>query len=46
MIRLVDLLVVQKDKQGNLTSSMQLTDFERMRLGALAGGLLGLQTGG
>ena len=26
VIRLVDLLVVQKDKQGNLTSSMQLTD--------------------
>jgi uncharacterized membrane protein len=49
MIRLVDLLVVQKDNQGKVTSSMQRTDlseWKRMRLGALAGGLLGLQTGG
>lgn len=48
VIRLVDLLFVQKDKQGNLTSSMDLTNLsecERMRLGALAGGLLSLQTG-
>lgn len=49
VIRLVDLLFVQKDNQGNLSSSMPLTNLserERMRLGALAGGLLGLQSGG
>jgi uncharacterized membrane protein len=49
VIRLVDLLVVQKDKRGNLTSSMPRTDLserERLRLGVLAGGLLGLQTEG
>jgi uncharacterized membrane protein len=49
VIRLVDLLVVQKDQEGGITSAMQLTDFsegERMRLGALAGGLLGLEVGG
>jgi uncharacterized membrane protein len=47
VIRLVDLLVVQKDKQGNLTASQPLTDLsQRLRLGALAGGLLGLQAEG
>jgi uncharacterized membrane protein len=49
VIRLIDLLVVQKDNQGNVTSSMQLTDLnerERMRLGTLASGLLGLQAEG
>lgn len=49
VIRLVDLLVVHKNLEGDITSAMQLTDFsedERMRLGALAGGLLGLEIGG
>jgi len=48
VIRLVDFLFIQKDNQGNLTSSMPLTNLserERMHLGALAGGLLGLQSG-
>jgi len=49
VIRLVDLLVVQKDKQGNFTPSMQMTklsEWKRLRLGALTGGLLGLQANG
>ena len=48
VIRLVDLLFVQKDKQGNLSNSMHMTDLseaERMRLGAVAGGLVGLGAG-
>ena len=48
-IRLVDRLVVQKDKRGNVTSFMQLTELserERMRPGTLAGALLGLQAEG
>ncbi len=49
VIRLVDLLVLQKDKQGNVTPSMPMTELsgrEQLRLGALASGLLGLQTRG
>ena len=49
VIRLVDLLFVQKDQQGNVSSSMHMTDLseaERERLGAVAGGLIGLRAGG
>jgi hypothetical protein len=49
VIRLVDLLFVQKDRQGNISSSMHMTDLseaERERLGAVAGGLIGLRAGG
>ena len=49
VIRLVDLLFVEKDQQGNVTSSMHMTDLseaERERLGAVAGGLIGLRAGG
>ena len=48
VIRVVDLLFVQKDKRGNISSAMHLTDLsedERQRLGAVAGGLIGLQAG-
>ena len=48
VIRLVDLLFVQKDKQGNVSNSMHMTDlseFERRRLGAVAGGLLAQSLG-
>jgi uncharacterized membrane protein len=49
VIRVVDLLFVQKDRQGNVSNAMHLTDLsetERQRLGAVAGGLIGLQAGG
>ena len=49
VIRLVDLLFVQKDKQGNISNTMHMTDLsesERRRLGAVAGGLIGLGAGG
>jgi uncharacterized membrane protein len=49
VIRVVDLLFVQKDKRGNISNAMHLTDLsedERLRLGAVAGGLIGLQVGG
>lgn len=49
VIRLVDLLFMQKDRQGNVSSSMHMTDLseaERERLGAVAGGLIGLRAGG
>ena len=44
VIRLVDLLFVEKDRRGNITSSMHATDLseaERERLGAVAGGIDG-----
>jgi hypothetical protein len=47
VIRLVDLLFVQKDKDGNVTDTMHLTDFseaERERLGSIASVLIGLGT--
>jgi uncharacterized membrane protein len=49
VIRLVDLLFVQKDAGGNISSSMHMTDLseaERLRLGAVAGGLIGLEIDG
>ena len=49
VIRLVDMLFVQKDRQGNVSNAMHMTDLseaERERLGAVAGGLIGLQIGG
>jgi uncharacterized membrane protein len=49
VIRVVDLLFVQKDKKGAVSNAMHLTDFsedERLRLGAVAGGLIGLQADG
>jgi uncharacterized membrane protein len=49
VIRLVDLLFVQKDQQGNIATSMHATDLsepERERLGAVVGGLIGLGAGG
>jgi uncharacterized membrane protein len=49
VIRLVDLLFVEKDQQGNIKSTMHATDLnedERERLGAVAGGLIGLGAGG
>ena len=49
VIRLIDVLFVEKDDKGDLKSSMHLTDLsetERVRLGEVAGGLLGLRAGG
>jgi uncharacterized membrane protein len=49
LIRVVDVLFVQKDAHGTVTNSMHQTDLsegERMRLGAIAGGLIGLREGG
>jgi hypothetical protein len=49
VIRLVDLLIVQKDQQGYVTSSMHATDLsveERQSLGAVAGALIGLGAAG
>jgi uncharacterized membrane protein len=49
VIRIVDVLFVQKDKHGSIENSMHLTDLsegERQRLGAIAGGLIGLSEGG
>ena len=49
VIRLVDLLFVEKDQRGNIKSTMHATDLnedERERLGAVAGGLIGLGAGG
>jgi uncharacterized membrane protein len=49
VIRVIDVLFVQKAQNGAVSSSMHLTDLseaERMRLGAIAGGLIGLRAGG
>jgi uncharacterized membrane protein len=49
LIRVIDVLFVQKAQNGSISSSMHMTDLsedERMRLGAIAGGLIGLQAGG
>ena len=49
VIRIVDVLFVQKDRHGSIEDSMHLTDLsehERERLGAIAGGLIGLREGG
>ena len=49
VIRIVDILFVQKDKHGSIENSMHMTDLsenERMRLGSIAGGLIGLHEGG
>jgi uncharacterized membrane protein len=49
VIRIVDILFVQKDKHGSIENSMHMTDLsetERMRLGSIAGGLMGLHAGG
>jgi uncharacterized membrane protein len=49
VIRIVDVLFVQKDQHGSIENTMHLTDLsegERMRLGAIAGGLIGLREGG
>jgi uncharacterized membrane protein len=48
IIRLIDLLVVMKDGDGNLNVLQQsdLTQEEAMEFGAIAGALIGLGTGG
>ena len=49
MVRVIDVLFVEKDESGELRSTMHETDFseaERLRLGAVAGGLIGLRAGG
>ena len=49
VIRVIDILFVQKDKHGNIENSMHMTDLsenERQRLGAIAGSLIGLEAGG
>ena len=48
MIRLIDLLFIWKDADGNVTSleATQLNEEERMRFGAVVGGLIGLGAGG
>jgi uncharacterized membrane protein len=48
IIRLIDLLFVWKDKEGNLTSigATQLDEDERKRFGAVVGGLIGFGAGG
>ncbi len=49
LIRVIDVLFVQKAQNGTISSSMHLTDLseqERMRLGSIAGALIGLRAGG
>lgn len=48
MIRLIDLLFVWKDEEGNIKSmeTTQLNDEEKMRFGAFIGGLIGYGAGG
>jgi uncharacterized membrane protein len=48
MIRLIDLLFIWKDEGGNITSleATQLNEEERMRFGAVIGGLIGYGAGG
>ena len=49
VIRVVDILFVQKDRHGAIENSMHMTDLsenERMRLGTIAGALIGLHAGG
>ena len=49
VIRIIDVLFVQKDEAGDIQDSMRRSDIseaERMRLGAIAGGLIGLGAGG
>ena len=48
IIRLIDLLFVWKDNKGNLKSleATQLDEEERMRFGAVVGGLIGYGAGG
>jgi uncharacterized membrane protein len=48
IIRLIDLLFIWKDKEGNVTAleTTQLTEEERMRFGAVVGGLIGFGAGG
>jgi uncharacterized membrane protein len=49
VIRVIDVLFVQKAQNGSISSSMHLTDLseeERMRLGSIAGALIGLRAGG
>lgn len=48
IIRLIDLLFVWKDKEGNLTSlgATQMDEEERRSFGAVVGGLIGYGAGG
>ena len=49
VIRVVDLLFVEKAADGTIASTMHQTDLsedERLRLGGLIGGLIGLEAGG
>jgi len=48
IVRLVDLLVVRKDEDGNVTAleTSDLSDAESAQLGAFAGALIGLGAGG
>ncbi len=48
MIRLIDLLFIWKDEDGNIKSleTSQLDEEERMRFGAVVGGLIGYGAGG
>ena len=49
VIRVVDMLFVQKDKKGAVSNAMHMTDLnedERQRLGAIAGALIGLDAAG
>jgi uncharacterized membrane protein len=49
VIRVIDVLFVEKAQNGSISSSMHMTDLseaERMRLGEVAGALIGLRAGG
>ena len=48
MIRLIDLLFIWKDEGGNIASleATQLDEEERMRFGAVVGGIIGYGAGG
>jgi uncharacterized membrane protein len=48
IVRLVDLIVVRKDADGNVTAleTSDLSDAESAKLGAFAGALIGLGAGG
>ena len=49
VVRIVDILFVQKDAHGSIENTMHMTDLserERERLGAIAGSLIGMRAGG
>jgi len=49
VVRIVDVLFIQKDKHGSIENTMHMTDLseaERQRLGSMAGALMGIGAAG